>query len=108
MRSTQDTRRWAFYSLGAQMCAQDTGRVHGPREADRWRWCIAPAVAPGGLPAVPASSATTVTSLVLENSELRALLDRAVRDWSAFDGRADDFGRKHWVATAQDKYGLGR
>lgn len=29
-RSTQETRRWAFYSLGARMCEQDTGRVHGP------------------------------------------------------------------------------
>jgi hypothetical protein len=26
----QDTRRWAFYTLGAQMCAMDTGNVYGP------------------------------------------------------------------------------
>jgi len=25
-----DTRRWAFYEIGAQMCAADTGAVHGP------------------------------------------------------------------------------
>jgi hypothetical protein len=26
-----DTRRWAFYTIGAQRCATDTGAVHGPR-----------------------------------------------------------------------------
>ena len=25
-----DTRRWAFYEIGAQMCAADTGTMHGP------------------------------------------------------------------------------
>ncbi len=25
-----DTRRWAFYAIGAQMCAADTGMMHGP------------------------------------------------------------------------------
>ena len=25
-----DTRRWAFYAIGAQMCSGDTGAVHGP------------------------------------------------------------------------------
>jgi len=25
-----DTRRWAFYEIGAQMCSGDTGAVHGP------------------------------------------------------------------------------
>lgn len=24
------TRRWAFYEIGAQMCAADTGTMHGP------------------------------------------------------------------------------
>ena len=24
-----DTRRWAFYEIGAQMCAADTGTMHG-------------------------------------------------------------------------------
>jgi hypothetical protein len=28
--SFADTRRWAFFSLGARMCARDTGRMHGP------------------------------------------------------------------------------
>lgn len=30
-----DHRRWAFYSIGAMMCAFDTGLVHGP--APLWR-----------------------------------------------------------------------
>jgi hypothetical protein len=25
-----ETRRWAFYSIGAMMCAVDTGKAHGP------------------------------------------------------------------------------
>lgn len=26
-----DTRRWAYYRLGAFMCAMDTGKLHGPQ-----------------------------------------------------------------------------
>jgi hypothetical protein len=29
-RSSQDTRRWAFYNIGAMMGRQNTGRLHGP------------------------------------------------------------------------------
>lgn len=29
--SFADTRRWAFFSIGARMLPMDTGRVHGPR-----------------------------------------------------------------------------
>ncbi len=35
-----DTRRWAFYEIGAQMCSGDTGAVHGARTTARgaaWR-----------------------------------------------------------------------
>jgi hypothetical protein len=32
-RSTrfQDVRRWAYFNIGAMMCSQDTGALHGPR-----------------------------------------------------------------------------
>ncbi len=30
-----DTRRWAFYAIGAQMCAGDTGTMHGPAPKPR-------------------------------------------------------------------------
>lgn len=30
MRSTQETRRWAFFNIGAMMRGQDTCRQHGP------------------------------------------------------------------------------
>ena len=30
-----DTRRWAFYEIGAQMCAGDTGAIHGPAPKPR-------------------------------------------------------------------------
>lgn len=46
----QDTRRWAFYNLGAFMCAQDTGKVHGPDRpeiiAHRY-WCPSCDAQPG-------------------------------------------------------------
>lgn len=28
-----DTRRWAWFNIGAMMCATDTGVVHGPEMA---------------------------------------------------------------------------
>lgn len=30
MRSTDATRRWAFFNIGAFMCGEDTGQVHNP------------------------------------------------------------------------------
>lgn len=27
----QDVRRWAYFNIGAFMCSQDTGAMHGPR-----------------------------------------------------------------------------
>ena len=30
----QDTRRWAWYHLNAQMCAMDTRTIHGPEVRD--------------------------------------------------------------------------
>lgn len=34
----QDTRRWAFYHLGAQMRRQDTGDIHGPETRSGWHY----------------------------------------------------------------------
>jgi hypothetical protein len=36
-----DTRRWAFYNVGAFMCPIDTGKPHGPVQ---WLEAQAPAV----------------------------------------------------------------
>ena len=35
-----DTRRWAFYEIGAQMCAADTGTMHGPAPCAGIMACI--------------------------------------------------------------------
>lgn len=37
MHRGQETRRWAFYSIGATMCPIDTGKVHGPRQRPAFR-----------------------------------------------------------------------
>lgn len=32
-----DTRRWAYYRIGAFMCGRDTGAFHGPENAHHTR-----------------------------------------------------------------------
>ena len=43
-----DTRRWAFYSIGAQMCAGDSGAIHGsaPKPREQLHAAAAQAVRP--------------------------------------------------------------
>jgi hypothetical protein len=39
MRSTMQTRRWAWFAcMGAQMCSEDTGQAHGPELTRERKW----------------------------------------------------------------------
>jgi hypothetical protein len=101
-----DHRRWAFYNIGAMMCAFDTGRMHGPEQGptftptDRQRRRIA------GARAYVAQRLTVAYSGQLDTGRLHGpASDSRGIDCGCGWGTLCDTGSRHGLCDCRPHHG---